>query len=578
MQAVTKSESLMFAAIAGIAISIAAVVTGNWLDVRFFHEGWLDAARATLLSDESTSIGRGFIYTIIGFFVAGFGVTFYLAESSRSDQTHGSGTELGDINTIKKGEAAGIKATGEGIHVGKAVISRRREAGHFLVLGLPGSGKTVLLNSFLKEILDERSGDKIVIHDPKGDFTQWVDDPIIYAPWDKRSAKWLIGTDIDTQALAREAAAAWIPEPKSGDSQWTEGAGQILAGLLFYLQDQKGRNWGFSDLSDLIGGSQKSICKYAVEGWPAVSGLVASDEKGNLTKTTQSYLSTMLAPLSWIHQVAASEKNAVESVSFRDFAITESPSRRVLIFKNDSRFAKSAEVLFALTLKILAQNLCSPMVRERKGDGNGTWFFLDEFPQLAKSAGQSVQMIQEVGRSKGARVIVAAQDISQFIGRYGREEGETMTRLQQTVIYARLSSESAYDISNNSPKKTVFRRSKSISESGNNSDSMSQVDVPVLTPDDLTGLRITESGPEFIVMVESKPSRITVQFPSIENVRQAAEDNVDFMTITRKSVAESESLFGDSKEEKTSPSALSEVEPMSFDDVDGMDFDEGVGR
>jgi type IV secretory pathway TraG/TraD family ATPase VirD4 len=578
MKASTKSESLIMSLIAGGGAGLTATVAASMIN----HD-WLFWSKMTL-SGVPNATGTAVISVITGISLAVFGGVSYALHAARKDETHQDGSEIGDASDLERMEAEGVKASGAGVKIGGVTLSRRRESGHLRLIGLPGSGKTVLLNSILMQVINNRLLDKVVIHDPKGDFVQWVKDPIIYAPWDKRSARWLIGVDIDSQALAIEAAKAWIPQNNGENAQFAEGAAQILAGLIFNLQKTRGTAWGFADLSRIIGSSQKSICEFAVAGWPAVSGLVASDEKGNLTRTTMSYLSTMLAPLSWVHQVASAESVATTSISFRAFAITEPPINRVLIFKNDARFAKAAETLFALTLRIIAQNLCSPVVAERKGDGAATWFFLDEFPQLAKSAGESVKMIQEVGRSKGARVILAAQDLAQFTERYGKEEGEVMTRLQQTVIYGRVSNDSAHEISSRAAKKTVLRTGRSLNENGNNSESLNQVEVPVIEPDDLTGLAIRKTGVEFIIQIEAQPAKVFVEFVDTPAVRESAIDNAAFMRVTPADVVELSSEL-EEKEVKSlmsapvSPTSLSLASPsitaaMAGEELDAMNFDD----
>lgn len=108
-----------------------------------------------------------------------------------------------------------------------------------------------------------------------------------------------------------------------------------------------------------------------------------------------------------------------------------------------------------------------------------------------------------------------------------------------------------------------------MSETGSDSESLSQVDLPVIKPDDLTGLAITKTGPQFIVQIEAQPSLVVVPFESLPAVRPEAIDNEAFMTITSVTIPED-----------ALPSAAPEVEAeddaMVFDD--GFDFDEPADK
>ena len=83
-----------------------------------------------------------------------------------------------------------------GVRIGGVELSRKREVAHILLVGLPGGGKTVIINNVLQQILDR--GDRAIIHDPKGDFSSWLpeSESVLLGPWDARSVAWDIATDI----------------------------------------------------------------------------------------------------------------------------------------------------------------------------------------------------------------------------------------------------------------------------------------------------------------------------------------------------------------------------------------------
>src|SRR5690606_4758763 len=66
-------------------------------------------------------------------------------------------------------------------------ISLDRETRHALLLGSIGGGKTQAALPILLAAIER--DDRVIVHDMKGDFTAGLPgDPLIVAPWDRRSA------------------------------------------------------------------------------------------------------------------------------------------------------------------------------------------------------------------------------------------------------------------------------------------------------------------------------------------------------------------------------------------------------
>jgi hypothetical protein len=467
--------------------------------------------------------------------LAGIMTTAAMLRGSRME-THVSGLQMGDARALNAGEKVGIKQTGKGISFGGVTLSRRRETGHMLVLGLPGSGKTVLLNTIVQQIVDdiessaneEEKPDRLVIHDPKGDFTGWmpVDKSLLYGPWDKRSVAWDIAHDLNSEALASEAAAAWIKDSK--DPMFSEAARGACEGLLMYLMHEKPGAWTLQDLADILKLEPAKVVGIAIKGFPANAANLVLDEEGNPITTTSNILTTMASALKWVHQAAAAERSATERFSMFKW-LMEAPKKPILILKADARYPNASQGLFALILKVANNTICSPEMPEVPASAPGIWFVLDEFPQMGKASGEIVRTLQEFGRSRGARVITAAQDMSQYLDIYGREGGRVQTSLQQTVVLARQSDESAQEIANRMGKRLVNRWSGSMSKSSGYSESISQQEASVIAPHHLTRLAISKKGPEVICAIEGQPAKLVVPFPKgIKQTQAQAVGNPAF--------------------------------------------------
>ena len=198
---------------------------------------------------------------------------------------------------------------------------------------------------------------------------------------------------------------------------------------------------------------------------------------------------------------------------------------------------------------------------------------LDEFPQAGKEVGKSVRKLQEVGRSKGIRVIVAAQDESQFLAEYGRETGRVQGSMQQTMIFGRLASQTAKEVSERSGKKQVLLRHSNVS--GPTPDQPHNYQRAVLEPEDFARLKTSKRGAELLVVVDGVPGKVTVPFPDLSAFpkRAAVIDNPrfeSFINFGDKPKAEPEPA-GDPPADKPEPKP-EKPKAQAADDPDDWGF------
>ncbi len=532
-----------------IVFVIAMAISGNLAvgdDVRRLYSETL----ALIINHNLPSLPIGICIVVAVIAATAAAAAIYISLTAGVPvEVHVRGPRIGTARDIAAIEADGIRATGRGVAIGDAVLSRRRETGHMLILGLPGSGKTVTINSIILQIIErirearaeKRRAEKIITHDPKGDYAAWIPSnlSIIVGPWDARHTAWRIGADVNTSALAHEIAAAWIPESK--DPIFSNGARSSLAGVIMYLQKTKGADWDFSDLSGILQLDPISLCRVAIEGYPANSSILTMDDKGIPVVTTLNILTNMTSPLQWIHQIANADRIAKSKISLHDW-ILGNPKRPILVLKNDARYSAAGAGLFGAILKTIASVICGSEMNEIPPSKPGTWIIIDEYPQLGRETGRPVRQLQEFGRSRGARVIVAAQDPSQIIDIYGRDAGRAQMSVQQTIIYGRLSAQSAYEISVNSGRRLIKRNDTHVGARGIEHRA-SYAESPVIDPSDIMGLSITRRGPEILLVVEGRPAKIIVPFAKVNNVNPQHVENTAFSAAP--SVPADESPFGE---------------------------------
>lgn len=98
------------------------------------------------------------------------------------------------IKSVTLSDKQAIEKAGFGFRLANIPISRQKLLQSFLIVGVQGGGKTVAINSLLKQSIDLKY--KNFIFDlTKYDFTRLVTNCLIISPTDARSAHWWLGGD-----------------------------------------------------------------------------------------------------------------------------------------------------------------------------------------------------------------------------------------------------------------------------------------------------------------------------------------------------------------------------------------------
>lgn len=341
-------------------------------------------------------------------------------------------------------EAEGENADGLRIHPVLPAIMKDRETRHILVFGGVGSGKTQTILPLMRAARGR--SDRMIIYDLKGDFTreftsktkpykgndvEVVD--VILAPWDRRSMPWAVAQDVDTLAAAREFAARMIPEAQGGSPFWSNAARQVLIASLVELQSTKPEKWGFSDLSKKLTRPIDELAEAARIHFPeALKAL--SDGQQNVTSA--GVLGNMMSYLSVIFDLARAWPEP-GIFSIRDWLTEKNKATKSLILQHSGKFDSLAKAFNGAVLGLASQLVSDPDLFPDSSTRR-FWFFLDEFPQLGKV--EPIFPMCEIGRSKGVRVVIGTQDISQIKKIYGAEATDALVSMVGTHVMARISS------------------------------------------------------------------------------------------------------------------------------------------
>ena len=296
---------------------------------------------------------------------------------------------------------------------------------HFAAIGSTGSGKTMLLRLLMQSVLPhikEGSDSRALIYDAKADILPILDGmgvnaPIwILNPFDERSAAWEMGVDVTAPATAQHIATILI-SPAKNESQpfFTDAARALLTGVMISFMKRSPGKWLLSDvihatrttqaLSEVLSATEET--KYLVNQYL---------NEGITANNILSSLATKLQPFEFI---AAAWDRAERKISLRDWVASES----ILVLGNDEAVRSALDSIN----RVIFRRIVELTLAESESATRRTWFFLDELRQAGALDG--LNNLLTAGRSKGACVVVGAQDIEGLREVYGENKANELLGL-----------------------------------------------------------------------------------------------------------------------------------------------------
>lgn len=498
----------------------------------------LGAAIGLALASPFASSANGHL-TIAGGITAalGAGVGAWLALRQERD-SHLKGARyypdpVEALRVLQRQERARFSAAQKagqvhGMSVGGLELSRKTETEHLFDVGITGSGKTAGLCAWIDQMIAR--GDRVVIHDIKGDLAARYFRPetcVMLGPWDARAAIWDAASDIDSPPRADEIAAAvcGVKSAQGPDAHWARSAANVLRGLIkSYMRE--GRVWTWADLRDALAGDPVALVQRAAAGEPLVrtqfpsafgDGGGEDGEKGPyVSKEGASILSTLAAKAGWLLAYAAvdaKDKNRERFSIQRWLMGVEHTDKHVVFLNYSALYAGVCEQLFGALVATIKSTVSSPLMPEVDPDSPAIWCVFDEYPQMGAEALVETQVIAELGRSRGVRVVVALQDETQLAAKLGQVQAAPILAQQATRVYLRTSPQTTEQVCKRAGTHQVDRIETTGSNGAVQGKTKHAVEEQVLRPDALTGLHVTPDGVEMILHTGDVLGKLVQPFP-----------------------------------------------------------------
>jgi type IV secretory pathway TraG/TraD family ATPase VirD4 len=365
------------------------------------------------------------------------------------------------------------------------LLSKKEIEGNIFVFGQQGSGKSVIIKQILNQIASR--GNTIVIYDEKREYTELFYDPndtVLIAPWDQRSAVWNISSDIINDEDC-ELIAKHLVSDKANDPMWSNGARAILAGILTLSRVKDRGNWGWQQVVENLSLDNQSLREWLDIYYERAARFIEAD-----SKTTQGFISTLMADIAWMYSladawaVAGKTDESKIQFSIRDWLGGKLPHVKKVIIQSHPEF------------KYIGAPLCNAMIGLMtnivlaKPDEASTdiWLVLDELGNLPKN--DSLSGWLSIGRSKGCRTLAGTQSISQLHSAYGTYDTDTLLNLFSTIVALRCgSSGGVAEYAAKSFGEALYERpSVSTDSRGNVTTNWHKENWPLVTATDLTNL------------------------------------------------------------------------------------------
>jgi type IV secretory pathway TraG/TraD family ATPase VirD4 len=311
-----------------------------------------------------------------------------------------------------------------------ASVPVEKEARHTLMLGAPGTGKSLAIRGVLKHI---RLHDQpAMIMDHSGEFLQKFYDPArdkIFNPFDKRSVGWSPFNEIKRVYDFERVAKAIVPDltGSSSNSDWQQQAQVLLANVMRKLWDagpqcRKNEALLYMLLTAPIQGGDQTTLQGLLKGTSSARLFEESGSKG--LAITLGVISRYLTPLTFLKE--------------GDFSISEwvkNPGNSWLFMSYSDSSYQAIKGLFS----ILASSAIQSALELSEDRDRRIWFVFDELASLGKI--DSLDDAMTKLRKRGGCVIAGIQSTAQLEETWGEKGAQILLACFGNVLMLRVSDE-----------------------------------------------------------------------------------------------------------------------------------------
>ena len=428
------------------------------------EESWLypvHIVHKKIYRDNIRKVGHKLAYAVyfygtIGFLLSVIGLYFYFRHCGRKQVS--DSFIRGNVLASNEALRTALKKNAKKAHGGKTSglklagfpVPYQQETAHFLVVGNPGTGKSVAMQELLYYVREKQQ--RAVVYDVAGDFIQRFyrpDRDIILNPFDQRSARWDIWCDCQDSYDYTALAEALIPESREGDF-FVIAARLVFCSIAEQLAGhcRPGDIPSMDQLIDLLLRCDLETLTRLVQGTDAAS--ILNEEAGKMAASVRGVMSSFTQPLKYLHKDG-------ERFSLRHWVRRDDSDSWVFISSTDEQKA-----LLKPLITVWMNTIASAIMSLKPDADRRIFLAIDELPSLNKLP--SLENFLAQGRKYGGCGIIGFQNIAQLENIWGREGAKSLTGLLSTwLIYRCEEKNTAQWASDNLYKKEVLETSENLS-------------------------------------------------------------------------------------------------------------------
>jgi len=340
-----------------------------------------------------------------------------LAEESSENRSHQRGTLVAERPPRSSGRT-GRERHSSGITLAGREIPAHDETKHFKLIGTTGTGKSTAIQEILSAALSR--GDRAVIADPDASylnrFYSRERGDVILNPFDERSVKWDLFSEIESPYDVEQLARSLIPDHEGADRSW-----RGYARTFFSAVTEQARDAGVTDTAELyrlLVVAESSELRTLVRGTPAQPFL--DEHNSRMFDSIRPVTSSAVGALGYIAKQEAS------AFSVREWVAEQKPGVLFVPYKAGQIAALRSAISGWMRLAIFEAMDQDEQPAEGTGDSDAKrlWFIVDELDALGQIDGLKDALARL--RKFGGRCVLGFQSISQVSSTYGHGDAHTI--------------------------------------------------------------------------------------------------------------------------------------------------------
>ena len=338
------------------------------------------------------------------------------AQGAEDGKSHRRGSILADDSPASRAESR-KSARGAEITLAGTVVPARDEAKHFKLIGTTGTGKSTAIQEIVAGALAR--GDRAVIADPDAGYLQQFYRPergdIVLSPFDRRSVKWDLFSEIKCSYDVEQLARSLIPDHEGQDRSWRDYARTFFTSVTRQAYDA-----GVNDVNELY---RLLVVADAGELRGLVRGTAAQpfldEHNSRMFDSIRSVTSSAVGALEHVGQQRA------QGFSVRKWVKEKSPGVLFIPYKAGQIAALRSTVSAWMRLAIFeAMEQEEQTDEDARGPNGRLWFVVDELDALGQIDGLKDALARL--RKFGGRCVLGFQSIAQVSSTYGHGDAHTI--------------------------------------------------------------------------------------------------------------------------------------------------------